>query len=163
MVSGASAGGLNAVILGAAMSNGRSLDMLRDVWLDAASIEDLLNQSSRTPHNSILRGDYFLDELRKNLTELMETEPEDQTLVVDRLDVFLSVTSVVSNQLSAALDPTAPVTEQRIDGQIHLRKRDALLNEFVPHAPMICARGAPDRSLPRGVRTTARRARRVGR
>ena len=148
------------MILGAAMANGRSLDMLRTVWLEAAAIENLLNQSSRTPHNSILRGDYFLDALRANLTELMKAKREDQTLVVERLDVFLSVTSVVSNQLSAVLDPTAPVTEQRIDGQIHLRKRDALLNEFAPaRADDLARAGALDRGLPRGVRAPSGRAR----
>ena len=160
VVSGASAGGLNAVILGAAMANGRSLDMLRTVWLDAAAIEKLLYKGSWTSHNSILRGDYFLQELRANLEELMTAGHADPALVVDRLDVFLSVTSVVSNQLSAVLDPTAPVTEQRIDGQIHLRKRDTLLNEFAPaEADELARAAALDRGLPGGVRAAPRRAR----
>ena len=93
----------------------------------------------------------------------MKAKGEDQTLAVERLDVFLSVTSVVSNQLSAVLDPTAPVTEQRIDGQIHLRKRDALLNEFAPGTADARARRVLDRGLPGGVRAPCGRARCTGR
>jgi predicted acylesterase/phospholipase RssA len=131
VISGASAGGLNAVILGAAMTNGKKLDMLRDVWLDSAAIEKLLYRSTHEARNSILDGNYFYDELVANLTKLMSSESTEPELVAERLDVLLSVTSIVPNAVSAEPDPTARVTEQRIDGQIHLRRRPQR-NQFDP-------------------------------
>jgi predicted acylesterase/phospholipase RssA len=93
IVSGASAGGLNAVILGAAMTRGKSLDMLRDVWLNSGAIENLLYASSAKTQSSILDGQYFYDELETNLANLFATKSVHQQ--VTNVDVLLSVTSVV--------------------------------------------------------------------
>ncbi|MFI5054314.1 MAG: patatin-like phospholipase family protein, partial [Acidimicrobiia bacterium] len=123
VISGASAGGLNAVVLGAAMTNGKSLDMLRDVWLDDAAIEKLVYKSSHGVRLSILDGDYFYARLVANLHAIMQSDDGDRRLRAPRADVLLSVTSVVPNEVSAAPDQSAPVTEQRIGGQIHLRRR----------------------------------------
>jgi hypothetical protein len=123
VISGASAGGLNAVILGTAMTNGKSLDLLRDVWLNSAAIEHLVYKSSHGVRLSILDGDYFYEQLVANLHDLMSSVDGDPRLRADRADVLLSVTSIVPLPVSAAPDPSAPVTEQRIGGQIHLRRR----------------------------------------
>ncbi|HIV77725.1 MAG TPA: patatin-like protein, partial [Candidatus Sphingomonas excrementigallinarum] len=42
IIAGASAGGINGIFLGHAMSTGQSLDPLTDIWLEAADIESLI-------------------------------------------------------------------------------------------------------------------------
>ncbi len=42
IIAGASAGGINGIFLGHAMSTGQSLDPLTDLWLEAADIESLI-------------------------------------------------------------------------------------------------------------------------
>lgn len=47
IIAGASAGGLNGVLLGHAIATGASLEPLRDLWLDGADIERLLDPDAR--------------------------------------------------------------------------------------------------------------------
>ncbi|WP_198549883.1 patatin-like phospholipase family protein, partial [Macrococcoides caseolyticum] len=126
VLSGASAGGLNAVILAAAMVTKGSVEKLRDVWLTDADIRCLLRKSRVKTQLSLLDGDYFYERLKLQLNRLMEEAPTTKSGLPApprRLDVLLSVTSVVPNPVTASSDPSVPVTEQRIDGTIHLRHR----------------------------------------
>ena len=75
----------------------------------------------------MLDGEYFLTRLRLQLDRLQDgLEPG-----VDRLDLLLSVTSVVPNVSEAANDAAAPVRERRIDGVIRLRHRGGDKSDFV--------------------------------
>jgi patatin-related protein len=50
ILSGASAGGINAVFLGQAIATGQSLDPLTDMWMDHADVEALLAPSQAPSH-----------------------------------------------------------------------------------------------------------------
>ncbi len=132
VLSGASAGGLNAVILAAAMASGASVEGLRDVWMDDADIRRLLRKSTLKAKLSLLDGGYFYDRLKAQLAAITTPAPTPNGAPrVQRMDVLLSVTSVVSNPSEAAPDPSAPVIEQRIDGLVHLRHRQGF-TDFRP-------------------------------
>ena len=129
VLTGASAGGLNAVMFAGAMSAGASVDSLRTIWLEHASIATLLHKASTKTRLSLLRGNYFLDQVRTELEGLLEPTSPGQP--VERLEVLLSVTSVVPQTVSAAPDPSSPVAEQRVDGLIRFRRGHGV-NDFVP-------------------------------
>lgn len=73
VISGTSAGGINGAALALAQSNaqdpdGRSLAVLRDVWLESGSIQNLLHPPFRRAPASLLRGDgYFLPQMNRAL------------------------------------------------------------------------------------------------
>lgn len=49
IMSGASAGGINAVFLAQALHSGQSLEPLTDLWLDVADVDQLLDPGARLP------------------------------------------------------------------------------------------------------------------
>ena len=73
MLSGTSAGGINAALLGFTRSRRLDLGILRDVWLQTGSFDLLLRDPSEKSPPSLLRGDaVLLDGLCKGITELGE-------------------------------------------------------------------------------------------
>jgi len=50
IIAGASAGGINGVFLGQAISTGQSLEPLTDLWLNSADIEALLDPAQAPAH-----------------------------------------------------------------------------------------------------------------
>ena len=50
IIAGASAGGINGVFLGQAISTGQSLEPLTDLWLDSADVEQLLDPGQAPAH-----------------------------------------------------------------------------------------------------------------
>ncbi|MEO6422726.1 MAG: patatin-like protein [Candidatus Nitrotoga sp.] len=59
IISGTSAGGINGALLALAMSQGKPLDPLRDIWLDKGDILTLLRQPAQADPPSLLDGGYF--------------------------------------------------------------------------------------------------------
>lgn len=59
IISGTSAGGINGALLALAMSQGKPLDPLRDIWLDKGDILTLLRQPAQSDPPSLLDGDFF--------------------------------------------------------------------------------------------------------
>ncbi len=59
IVSGTSAGGINGALLALAMSQGKPLDPLRDIWLDQGDILTLLRKPMESDPPSLLDGGYF--------------------------------------------------------------------------------------------------------
>src|SRR5689334_3786088 len=59
VMSGASAGGLNAVIFGAAMAAAVPVDALRATWMNIADIQKLQQPAGKRDQLSLLDGDYF--------------------------------------------------------------------------------------------------------
>src|SRR5829696_3562787 len=68
VLSGTSAGGINAALLGTCHATGWDLGWLRDVWLTAGDLELLLRDPATKDPPSLLRGDgVLLAQLDKNL------------------------------------------------------------------------------------------------
>ena len=73
VVSGTSAGGINAVFLALARVNDRDLGSMRDMWLDLGAFLDLLRDPADTAFPSLLYGDrwmyeHLITELRPHCT-----------------------------------------------------------------------------------------------
>lgn len=132
VISGASAGGLNGVVVATAMAADAPVADLRDVWMEAGDLRKLLHPSGWTTRKSLLSGEVFHARLEEGLRRLLDAGGGGAP--VPRIDLVLSVTSIVPSEVGASTDPNLPVTEERVDGQIHLRHRvgsDGAYSDFV--------------------------------
>ena len=97
VMTGASAGGLNSVLLGAAVSHGRTtLADLRDTWIELGQMENLLREPGSGDMVSLMSGDYFLDGLRGAIRQILADpycDPDERD--EPPLDVQLTATSLV--------------------------------------------------------------------
>src|SRR5262245_48924072 len=57
VISGASAGGINGILLAAAIANGRPLPNLRETWIGVGDFRSLLRAASEPNPPSLLQGD----------------------------------------------------------------------------------------------------------
>jgi predicted acylesterase/phospholipase RssA len=88
VISGASAGGINGILLGRALASGADLGLARDVWLDKADLVELLAREDRSPA-SLLQSRRFEQELQGALQRM---SAERTIELADVLDVFVSTT-----------------------------------------------------------------------
>jgi predicted acylesterase/phospholipase RssA len=61
IVSGASAGGINGVLLGKALAAGGDIEAVRSLWVDEADIERLMHEPADADPRSLLRSSRFAD------------------------------------------------------------------------------------------------------
>jgi predicted acylesterase/phospholipase RssA len=93
VISGTSAGGINAVILGLANVQRFDLDGLRELWFKEGSLSDLLRDPADKQATSLLYGDKaLLAGLRNGLEELAKGSPGDATADDDPTRVFITTT-----------------------------------------------------------------------
>ena len=100
ILSGTSAGGINAIFLGKALSRGKSLDNLAELWLDVADLTRLLNDRGAAegpvtyepPPKSLLSGKWMYLKLMEAL-DAMEDDAESSPLVED-LDFYSTATDL---------------------------------------------------------------------
>ncbi len=90
VISGTSAGGINGVLLAKALATGADLSVLRNFWVDRADLDQLLRLASDRSPRSLLRSDFFEDQLSEALAE-MDRRGTKQGLV-EVLDLFVSGT-----------------------------------------------------------------------
>ncbi|MEX2980809.1 patatin-like protein [Streptomyces sp. C36] len=93
VLSGTSAGGINAAFLG--MANARRLDLgqLRDLWLDEGSLGKLLRDPSvRNPPSLLLGDEVLLNGLRSALETLDSGDPVVKPEEGDPTHVFITTT-----------------------------------------------------------------------
>ncbi len=92
IISGASAGGINGILLGKALATGGDLRAVRTLWVEGAGIEKLLQPRSNSEPASLLRSDYFETLLREGLAEMDRLGNHGP--LVDVLDLFAPGTRV---------------------------------------------------------------------
>jgi predicted acylesterase/phospholipase RssA len=90
IISGASAGGINGVLLGKALATGANLDVCRSIWVDGGDFAKLLRDPSEHEPRSLLRVDLFDQLLRDGLDEMDRLG--NGVALVDVLDVFTPAT-----------------------------------------------------------------------
>ena len=130
VITGASAGGLNAVIYAAAKVYGFDFDDMLRVWVELGDIEALTRSpisgadgGKRTKGNppSLLQGDcYFLDQLRKNLA-LRITDPTNGPASTNPIDLILSATLADPVAVLRTDDPYSTIEEERRMASFHFR------------------------------------------
>jgi predicted acylesterase/phospholipase RssA len=115
ILTGTSAGGLNAALGGFAIASGRELDELRDLWISAADIDRLLASSGSNRQRSILDGDYFYQQVKNRLEDL--ARPGHGTS--RPIEFFLAATLFGGVQVSERVDPL--FSDRRSDALFHFR------------------------------------------
>ncbi|XUL93988.1 patatin-like protein [Streptomyces galilaeus] len=93
VLSGTSAGGINAAFLG--LANARNCDMvgLRDLWLDKGSLDLLLRDPSEKAPPSLLKGDDgLLKRIQEGLNTVLGTAPSHATKADGPTMVFITTT-----------------------------------------------------------------------
>ncbi len=135
VMSGASAGGLNAVIGAAGMAYGFSLDTLRNVWLQLGDLNSMVRTNRSDPDDglSLLYGDaYFL----AKLNEKLQTFATDKYLTggAPRIDVTLAATLL--NPITVErIQGKADTAEQRFTSTFRFRNGSPVHTDFPQDAP----------------------------
>ncbi len=144
ILTGASAGGLNAALGGLAIAKGAPM-ALRQVWLGVADIDQLLGRSPGRRLHSLLNGDYFLGEVEKQLQAL---DGQGRCGRGRPVELFLATTLLGGVQVT---DPTDPgVRDPRRGAYFHFRHL-AAAQAFSDLDP----RWRPEARLARAARSTA--------
>jgi patatin-related protein len=94
IISGTSAGGINGALLALAMSQGKSLEDLRDIWLDKGDILTLLRQPTQSDPPSLLDGDYFYKAMVEGFQKIHDS-PGGSAQPADRVPIELTLTTTV--------------------------------------------------------------------
>jgi patatin-related protein len=93
VLTGTSAGGINAAILGLANVQRFDLDGLRELWFDEGSLGNLLRDPTDKQATSLLYGDKgLLEGLRTGLTKLIGPPPGNPAADKDPTRVFITTT-----------------------------------------------------------------------
>lgn len=138
VIAGTSAGGLNGVLLGAAIGYGSSLESLRQVWLNRAAFDDLLRRPFDRNPPSLLKGDeYFYGQVAEALRDIRSTGSGETTTAVDTaesdpdVDIQLFVTTTLvrarSNPRFDDFDQLVPESTNR--GLFRFRGSDFACDE----------------------------------
>ena len=118
IVSGTSAGGINAIFLGKAFANGQTLDQVSRLWLDQADIQSLLNRD-RLPR-SLLSSQTMYTKL---LAALAGMEQDSAIPLQPEMDVFITATDIQGLELPIQLTDRT-IFEKRHRSVFHLRFGD---------------------------------------
>lgn len=120
VISGASAGGLNGVILSTSIVYGPDFAAMRDVWINLADVELMLRDPRESHPLSLFMGDkYFLRELRAALVRMVEHT--SAPMPGQRLDLSLSATLVRPARTQSSPDPSEQIVEPRYGASFHFR------------------------------------------
>jgi patatin-related protein len=111
VLSGTSAGGINAIFLAKALANDQDLRDLQELWIDKGDIELLINDkkslvsrlSLQQPPQSLLNSDRMFIELLDALDGMDERESSARPALVDHLDLFSTTTDLRGLQLPITL------------------------------------------------------------
>jgi patatin-related protein len=131
ILSGTSAGGINAVFLAKALANGQDFDELESVWMDTADILELINDREggrgstrsgsgrkREAPDSLLNGRFMYDEL---LSTLERMEGPARPPLVRELDLFVTATDLQGIVIPIELS-NGTVYERQHRQVFHFRK-----------------------------------------
>jgi len=133
VMTGASAGGLNAVLMAQAIRSNTPFSTFLPLWQEHADIDKLIKpplDATKEDPRAILRGRYFLDALREALDK-----PIDPASIDQHLAVFASATLVVADPVEFRDVPGAPIAENRSDAYFQITRRGSAekgLDGFTP-------------------------------
>ncbi|MGW1377521.1 patatin-like protein [Streptomyces sp. NPDC002446] len=112
VLSGTSAGGINAAVLGLATVRGCDIGILRDLWLDEGSLGALLRNPSEHAPPSLLQGDeVLLRGLRQALQELVSDAPDARGVADDPTRVFITTTLLAGLERTFGDDYGSPIRD----------------------------------------------------
>lgn len=123
IVSGASAGGINGLLLAKALTSGADLRAVRSLWIDEADLGRLLHDAGEDGPRSLLRSDRFAELLRSGL-ETMDQMSLKRRLV-SAFDLFIAATRIRPwvRDFPTDLDGTIRTNVYRKSFELKLRRR----------------------------------------
>lgn len=132
VLAGASAGGLNGALLAASLMYGVDFAAFRDVWLDVAALDKLLEGDPDTPRKpvSVLRGDYFLDQITAGLTDQLATRDRSRS-APGYLDLHLAITATTAQPVAVTDDWAAWYAEESYRAGFRFR-HNRYTSDFTP-------------------------------
>ena len=97
IVSGASAGGINGILLAKALATGADLEQARALWLEDGDLDGLLHQVSTREPNSLLDSEFFRGRIKTGL-DLMDKNSSRVGPLVEVLDLFVATSRLRGKQ-----------------------------------------------------------------
>ncbi|HKE59396.1 MAG TPA: patatin-like protein [Pyrinomonadaceae bacterium] len=146
VLSGTSAGGINAIYLAKAFANNQQIDQLKDLWINEGDIALLLNDKmsvagtgllNQSPPQSLLNSRRMYQKLLKSLNGMEEKRPstkDSHSAFVDELDLYITTTDIEGVPVPLRLSD-AIVYERRHRNVFHFKygKEDVVgvpINDF---------------------------------
>jgi patatin-related protein len=135
ILSGTSAGGINAIYLAKALANDLSIESLVEMWITDADLNKLLNDKKvspswirQAPPPSLLNSRWMYLRLLTALNKMNRAQGMECGSLVDDLDLFCTTTDLRGLVVDVALTDES-VNEQRYRNVYHFRQRPQLPSE----------------------------------
>ena len=120
VISGTSAGGINAALLGLVNVRGLDLRKLRDIWLRAGDLGLLLRDPNEDAPPSLLKGDQqMLAELNSGIALILGDERMPALGLPRRTDVFITTTLLSPETSTFSDDYGTQITDTDHHGLFH--------------------------------------------
>ena len=127
VISGTSAGGINGGFLALGLVHGCNLAGLRDLWEDQGSLGTLLRNPREKAPPSLLRGQYFHDELAKAYLKVWDDTTDPKAPEDEDVDLFLTGTLWDGRRSFFADDMGRRITETDYDATFHFTSDDEIV------------------------------------
>src|SRR4051812_2220947 len=119
VIAGTSAGGINGGFLALGLVHGCDLTGLRDLWQASGSLSTLMRNPRQKDQPSVLRGDYFHDELAKAYAKVWPERSGVPAVDGEDVDLFLTGTLWEGRRSFFADDMGRRITEVDYDATFH--------------------------------------------
>jgi patatin-related protein len=132
ILSGTSAGGINAIYLAKALANDQSIDQLKQLWINEGDIGVLINDKrsvsglqlqNQKPPQSLLNSRRMYLKLLKSLNDMEALNPSSEnpnSPYVDEIDLYITATDIAGMPLPIRLSDTV-VFERRHRNVFHFK------------------------------------------
>lgn len=139
ILSGTSAGGINAIYLAKALANHMSLESLAELWITEADLEKLLNDQfvkpkflRQSPPPSLLNSRWMYLQLLSALYKMNHTAAAPGASLVDDLDLYCTATDLRGLPIDIALTDEN-VKECRYRNYYHFKRRTTVDSKVLNH------------------------------
>jgi patatin-related protein len=119
VIAGTSAGGINGGFLALGLVHGCDLTGLRDLWQTSGSLSTLLRNPRQKGQPSVLRGEYFHEELAKAYADIWPERSGVPAAEGEDVDLFLTGTLWEGRRSFFADDMGRRITEVDYDATFH--------------------------------------------
>jgi patatin-related protein len=119
VIAGTSAGGINGGFLALGLVHGCDLTGLRDLWQNSGSLSTLLRNPRQKDQPSVLRGEYFHEELAKAYAKVWPERSGVPAADGEDVDLFLTGTLWEGRRSFFADDMGRRITEVDYDATFH--------------------------------------------
>ena len=119
VIAGTSAGGINGGFLALGLVHGCDLIRLRDLWQNSGSLSTLLRHPRQKDQPSVLRGEYFHEELAKAYAGIWPERSGVPAAEGEDVDLFLTGTLWEGRRSFFADDMGRRITEVDYDATFH--------------------------------------------